>query len=369
MVFSMRLVEQIERRFYGKMTKLLAYFSRQPRMKLLVIGYLLVLVIFGLDYVTGVEFTFSIFYLIAVFFVAWYVGKAAGVVISLVSAAAWLLADVLASPSRLHPIFSTWNTIGVFVFFLLFTYLLVGFKNAVELEKRMARKIQLGLLPKNIVQIPGYEIATAWQPADTVAGDYFDVLPLGERTLGLCIADVSGHGLPAALLMSNLQAGIKLLAGHHTAPVALCESLNQLVCSNVAEGNFITFFYGRLDTATQSLVYVNAGHNQPVLLHRDGKIARLDQGGIPLGLEANRQYQQAEMKLNAGDRLVLFTDGLVECTNFKDEVFGHNRLLALLVEHCRLGAAELQKLIMNTAAEFCHNIYLDDLTLVVMAMA
>ena len=350
------------------MNSFLAYFSRQSRRKLLVIGYLLVLAIFGLDYVTGVEFTFSIFYLIAVFFVAWFVGKAAGAVISLVSAAAWLLADVLVSPSHLHPIFSTWNTIGMLVFFLLFNYLLTAFKNALEQEKQMARKIQLGLLPKSIPPIPGYEIATAWQPADTVAGDYFDVLSLNNHAVGLCIADVSGHGLPAALLMSNLQAGVKLLATYDTAPVALCKKLNQLVCSNVAEGNFITFFYGLLDTATQSLVYVNAGHNQPLLLHRDGKISHLDKGGIPLGLEASRQYQQAEVKLCAGDRLVLFTDGLIECINFKDEVFGQERLLALLSEHCQLNADGLKNLVIEAVAEFCQSIYLDDLTLMVMAM-
>lgn len=365
----MRPVEQIERSFHEKLNGLLTYFSRQPRRRLLAISYLLVLVIFGLDYMTGVEFTFSIFYLIAVFFVAWFVGKAAGAVISLVSAAAWLLADVLASPSHLHPIFSTWNTLGIFGFFLLFTYLLVGFKNAVEQEKRMARKIQLGLLPKSIPQIPGYEIATAWQPADTVAGDYFDVLPLGERALGLCIADVSGHGMPAALLMSNLQAGVKLLASYDIAPAALCGKLNQLVCSNVAEGNFITFFYGLLDTATQNLVYVNAGHNQPMLLHCNGKISRLDKGGIPLGLKANCQYQQAEIKLDAGDRLVLFTDGLIECINLKDEVFGQERLLALLSEHRQREAASIKQLVIGAVAEFCQSQYLDDLTLVVMAVA
>ncbi len=351
------------------MKNFLAYFSRQSRIKLLAIGYFMVAVIFGLDYVTGVEFTFSIFYLSAVFFVAWFVGKAAGAVISLVSAAAWLLADVLVSPSHLHPIFSTWNTIGIFGFFLLFTYLLVAFKNAIEQEKRMARNIQIGLLPKSIAQIPGYEIATAWQPADTVAGDYFDVLPLNDRTLGLCIADVSGHGLPAALLMSNLQAGVKLLAAHDTTPVALCKKLNQLVCSNVTEGNFITFFYGLLDTENRRLVYVNAGHNPPLLLHRDGKIARLDKGGIPLGLEANRQYQQAEIKLDAGDRLILFTDGLIECTNLKDEVFGQARLLTLLSEHRQLDAAALKKLVISAVAEFCQSKYLDDLTLVVIAVS
>jgi hypothetical protein len=283
----------------ARMNDYFAYFNRQSRIKLLAIGYLMVVVIFGLDYVTGVEFTFSIFYLIAVFFVAWFVGKAAGAVISLVSATAWLLADVLVSPSHLHPIFSTWNAIGMSGFFLIFDYLLVAFKNMLEQEKLMARKIQLGLLPKSIAHMPGYEIATAWEPADTVAGDYF---------------------------------------------------------------------YGLLDTETRSLVYVNAGHNQPVLMHCDGSIARLNTGGIPLGLKADRQYQQSEVKLRRGDRLVLFTDGLIECFNFKNEAFGQERLLAMLCEHRQLDAAGVRSLVMNAVAEFCQSKYLDDLTLVVMAM-
>jgi len=364
----MGLLDQMEQNFREKLNSLLAYFSRQSHMKLLTLGYLMVAVIFGLDYATGVELTFSIFYLIPIFFVAWFVGKAAGAVISLMSAAAWLLADVLASPSHLHPIFSTWNTLGIFGFFLLFTFLLAGLQEAVQREKRMARKIQLGLLPRQVPQIPGYEIATAWQPADTVAGDYFDVLPLNEHALGLCIADVSGHGLPAALLMSNLQAGVKLLAAHNTDPAVLCKKLNRLVCGNVADGNFITFFYALLNTESRSLVYANAGHNQPILLHRDGKWTRLDLGGIPLGLEASRQYQTGEIRLAAGDRLVLFTDGLIECTSFKEQAFGEQRLLHLLREHRQFDAAGLKECVIRAAAEFCQSRYSDDLTLVVLAV-
>lgn len=353
------------------MNTLLAYFSRQSRARLLGLGYFVVAVVFCLDYLTGVEFTFSIFYLIAVFFVAWFVGKAAGALISLVSAAAWLLADILVSPSHLHPVFSTWNTLGMFGFFLLFTYLLVAFKNALAQEKQTARKIQTGLLPKSIPHIPGYEIAAAWQPADTVAGDYFDVLPLSEQALGLCIADVSGHGLPAALLMSNLQAGVRLLASSSLAPAALGEKLNRLVCQNVifADGNFITFFYARLDTETRNLVYVNAGHNPPILVSRGEKAVYLDRGGLPLGVRAQRQYQQAEVILQPGDRLVLFTDGLVECTNSEGEEFGQKRLVELLFEHRQLEANELKQRVIAAAGEFCQNTYVDDLTLMVVAVA
>jgi hypothetical protein len=304
------------------MNTLLAYFSRQSRMKLLVIGYLLVVVILGLDYVTGEKFSFSIFYLIPILFIAWFSGKTNGVLVALASAGAWLLADLLVSKSPLHPIFPIWNTAVMFGIFLLFVFLLVALKKALAYEKELARQIQQRLLPKAIPQIHGYEIATAWQPADTVAGDYFDVMPLNDHALGLCIADASGHGMPAALLMSNLQAGVRLLASPNLAPHELCEKLNQLVCRNVTAGHFITFFYGLLDETRNKLFYTNAGHNPPILLHADGSAVALDKGGMPLGVMAGQQYHQAEVDLIAGSRLVLYTDGLVECHDLKEKAFG-----------------------------------------------
>src|SRR5262249_9054855 len=123
-----------------------------------------------------------------------------------------------------------------------------------EEDFEKAREIQLGLLPKQIPQIPGYEIAGSWEPMRAVGGDYFDVLKFNDSKLALCIADVVGKGMPAALLMSNLQAAVKAFASDSTAPRELCEKVNRVICSNISPGKFITFFYCLLDAEKKRLL-------------------------------------------------------------------------------------------------------------------
>src|SRR5881398_1349727 len=132
-----------------------------------------------------------------------------------------------------------------------------------EREIAEAKAIQEKLLPREIPQMPGYEIASAWQSARLVGGDYFDILPLDEKTLGLCIADVAGKGMPAALLMSNLQAAVRGLSSLSLPPNLLCGRLNSIVHRNTDSDRFITFFYAHLDGPARRLAYVNAGHNAP----------------------------------------------------------------------------------------------------------
>jgi uncharacterized protein YndB with AHSA1/START domain len=134
-------------------------------------------------------------------------------------------------------------------------------KQAQEYEE--AREIQQELMPKEIPQMPGFEISGSWRPSRIVGGDYFDVFKFGASRLGLCIADVSGKGMPAALLMSNLQAVVKALAAENTSPKELVEKVNRVMWRNTMEGKFITLFYGLLDVDRKTLQYANAGHNAP----------------------------------------------------------------------------------------------------------
>jgi sigma-B regulation protein RsbU (phosphoserine phosphatase) len=231
-----------------------------------------------------------------------------------------------------------------------------------------ARQIQQGLLPTEIPQIPGYEISGAWKPARLVGGDYFDVLDFGQDRMGLCIADVAGKGMPAALLMSNLQAAIRSLATESERPEELCARLNQLVCSNTAPDKFITLFYGLVDAPNRKLVYSNAGHNSPILLRRDGSSSRLPEGGAALGIFPEWRYEAGEVQLYAGDRLVLFTDGVTEAMTSQGEEFGEERLLALMTAGPELGAAELQQKILQAVTEFSAGDLQDDATLIVVAV-
>jgi sigma-B regulation protein RsbU (phosphoserine phosphatase) len=232
-----------------------------------------------------------------------------------------------------------------------------------------ARAIQQGLLPKEIPQLPGYEIASAWQSALTVGGDYFDVLPFGEETVGLCIADVAGKGLPAALLMSNLQAAVRGLASPSLPPEGLCSRLNALLCRNMTSDRFITLFYAQLDGPTRLFRYASAGHNPPFLLHRDGTHQRLREGGGVLGVFPDQKFDLGSAQLAPGDRVILFTDGVTEANNPEGEEFGEERLLGLLEQNRASSAGELQKRILNAAAAFSDGHWHDDVTLLVLAVS
>lgn len=237
-----------------------------------------------------------------------------------------------------------------------------------EQEIEEARKIQQGFLPTKVPQIAGCEISSAWQPARVVGGDYFDVLKFSESALALCIADVSGKGMPAALLMSNLQATVRGLASDALRSEELCTRANQFIYRNTLQEKFITFFYGRLDVGAKRLAYTNAGHNAPVVLHRDGSHGRLQIGGGVLGVFEDQEYEQGDVELEAGDRLVLFTDGVTEARDPDGEEFGEQRLLHLLVENRARSADELQHIILDAVSEFSHANFEDDATLIVVAI-
>lgn len=237
-----------------------------------------------------------------------------------------------------------------------------------EQEVAEARSIQQGLLPISIPQQPGYEVAGAWQPANTVGGDYYDVLGFDEATLGLCIADVAGKGLPAALLMSNLQAGVRGLASSSLPPDVLCTRLNSLVCHNTGGDRFITLFYAQLDGPGRRLSYTNAGHNAPVLLHRDGSYERLQAGGAVLGILPVQKFAIGTAQLAPGDRVVFFTDGVTESCDEGGDEFGEARLLQLLQEHRAASASQLLERILATVCEFSRGHWQDDATLLVLAV-
>ena len=237
-----------------------------------------------------------------------------------------------------------------------------------ENEIEEARKIQQRLLPVIIPQIRGMEIASAWRPAAAVSGDYFDVLKFSENQIALCIADVSGKGMPASLLMSNVQAAVKSFASAVVSPAALCSKVNGVVSTNTDEHKFITLFYGLIDTERKKLNYSNAGHNAGVMVRRDGQVERLTGGGTVLGPFPEWEYEEGEIELFSGDRIVLFTDGVTEVQNSEGEEFGEGRLIDILVEYRELTAGQLQQRVMTTVAEFSNDNFLDDATLMVVSV-
>lgn len=232
-----------------------------------------------------------------------------------------------------------------------------------------AQRTQLGFLPKEIPQIPGCEFSGAWLPVHGIGGDYFDVFRVDAEQFAICIADVAGKGIAAALLMSNLQATVRNLAAQNLAPAELTERVNRFIRNNTAPDRFITFFYGVFDAQTRRLVYTNAGHNAPIVLGRDGKIARLVCGGQAMGISARQSYEQDAVELAEGDRLILFTDGITEAADSRDEEeFGEERLLEILRESRALGAANIQSSVLARVAKFTGDKFQDDATLIVLAV-
>jgi FixJ family two-component response regulator len=237
-----------------------------------------------------------------------------------------------------------------------------------ETEFEEARVIQHRLLPAVIPQVRGVEIASAWRPASAVSGDYYDVLKLSASTIGLCIADVSGKGMPAALLMSNVQAAVKSFAAAEVSPARLCEMVNRIISTNIAEDKFITFFYSLLDVEQKTLFYANAGHNPGILMRQDGSLTRLERGGTVLGPFPDWQYEQGEIALRSGDRILLFTDGVTEVRNPAGEEFSEERLIELLRDHRGLAALALRQIVLEAVLEFSGGNLHDDATLILVAV-
>ena len=235
-------------------------------------------------------------------------------------------------------------------------------------DAERARDIQIRLLPTEIPQIPGYQISGTWNPARVVSGDYYDVLTFADNRVGICIGDVTGKGIPAAMLMANLQAAVRAFASDTVEPGLLCERINGLLANNIEPGRFITFFYAVLDGESNRLLYTNAGHNPPILLRPTGEVLRLDEGGMVLAIRPEVEYLQGQVKLASGDRLVLFTDGVTEAEKASGEQFGEARLIDELTINRSRSAIDMQKAVIQAVMEFCNGDFQDDVTTLVMAV-
>jgi sigma-B regulation protein RsbU (phosphoserine phosphatase) len=236
-----------------------------------------------------------------------------------------------------------------------------------EQELERAREIQQSLLPREIPQIPGFEVAGAWQPASTVSGDYYDVLRLGDHRLGICIADVVGKGVSAALLMANVQAAVRAFASDSESPAEVCAKVNRLLCENIATGKFVTFLYGILDGEARTFQHCNAGHLYPILMS-GGSIRVLEQGGAVLGVFPSWTYENSMVELRAGDRLFLFTDGITEASDTNGQEFEEASIAAFAKANGALTAGELNDRLLAKVSAFCGAQFQDDATLLVIAV-
>ena len=231
-----------------------------------------------------------------------------------------------------------------------------------------ARLIQRGLLPTSVPQVPGTDLAVSWQPADGVGGDCFDTLAFGN-VLGISIADIAGKGLPAALLMSNLQAAVRAFAQENVSPASICGSVNRLLCRNMASGRFATFCYARIEPAARRIVYSNAGHNPPFVLRADGRVEQLSEGGMVLGVFPDNAYEQAEIALGPGERVLFYTDGITEARNPEGEEYAEERLAATALSVRAASADAIKQAVLADVNAFTGGRFEDDATLIVVGLS
>ena len=244
---------------------------------------------------------------------------------------------------------------------LLLLILEIADRVVMKRDLQIAREIQTWLLPGVPPQIPGLAIAYATRPANTVAGDYYDVFPRPGSTnednrVVLAVADVAGKSIPAAMLMATFQASLKTLSTAHVALPELASNMNRYACGNSQGGlRFTTAFLAEYDPIRRTVDYINAGHNNPILRRASGQIERLDVGGLPFGILPEAQYQSATVTLAPGDWLIIFTDGVVEAENFRQQEFGEVRLFGAIEAEKSTTPADMLKRLMADLDLFVGN--------------
>ena len=235
-------------------------------------------------------------------------------------------------------------------------------------EIELAAQVQQRLLPANSPAIDGFDIAGKMIAARTVGGDYFDYIELPNGDWGLGVADVSGKGLAAALLMSCVETALRIDAQSGSRANQIVHDLNRVLAGMTYADRYVTLFYGKLKPADRLLEYSNAGHPPPLLMRRDGaEVEWLGTGGTPAGLFAEAHYESGTVQLQPGDTIVFYTDGITEATNGSGQEFSAEFLAALVRENAESGARDLVEVIIKSVREFCGSSnFEDDLTVVVL---
>jgi phosphoserine phosphatase RsbU/P len=237
----------------------------------------------------------------------------------------------------------------------------------IQHELELASQIQMEWLPKCNPEIRGYDICGITKPAKTVGGDYFDYITIDSNKIAICLGDVSGKGLHAALLMANLQAILRTQTPFAASSAESVEHTNKLLYSRTADNMFVTLFYSVLDIKNSILQYSNAGHNYPVLFKKSGELIELKTGGVVLGIDPATNYLQDKLYIEKDDILLIYSDGITEQFNIDGNMFGESRLINLVNSNKHLNASQISDLIFNEIQIFKENIDSnDDMTLIIL---
>lgn len=240
-------------------------------------------------------------------------------------------------------------------------------RELISKQLETARVVQSRLLPARSPDLFGYDIAGICISADEIGGDYFDYIPVSNNRLGLVVADVSGHGIPSALVMTAFRALLRTKARRTSSLASMASSINRLLPEFTGDNHFVTVLYAVLEPSTGRLSYISCGHPPPLILHANGEVAKLEAHNAALGIFEDLTFTEAETHLAPGEALVLYTDGVVELMNPEDEIFGIPRLVKVIQENQHLPSNQMiGKVIEATQIYAADNGFLYDLTLVIV---
>jgi serine phosphatase RsbU (regulator of sigma subunit) len=367
-------------------SSVLRLLQRQPRsVHALVFASLFVLIAW-LDLILDHDLSLFALYLIPTLYSAWFLGIRWGYVGCLASVVVWVIDDWGGAAFYHHALIPYWNVAGRLMVLAVIVAMVNALKGALEdqyeAERRVVRRefdiaseVQSRLLPAEPPAYPRLDFGCFYQPAREVGGDYYDFIPFDAARIGLAVGDVSGKGLSSALLMASLQGLVRTNLAVRQGDVArFMTELNESYYKLTASNRYATLFFALVDVSNQSLHYVNAGHNPPMLFrnapsspHESGTVEKLEGGGPPVGILAGSQYQSEHVALHDGDVLVVFTDGVADALNAQQEDFGEDRLGDIVRSSFALSAAEICKRIAEQLQEFVGDSpQWDDITLVVM---
>lgn len=231
----------------------------------------------------------------------------------------------------------------------------------------IAREIQMTFLPKAELEIPGYDITGENIPSGEVGGDYYDFIRIVDNQVGIAIADVSGKGIPASLLMASFRASLIAEIRNNYSIRTICQKVNRLMCESVKPGNFVTAVYGVLDAKNHVLTFANCGHNQPILVRKNGQVEMLVEGGPIMGVTPEAIYEERPLYLGIGDVVILFTDGVVEVFNEKEEQFGEERVIEIIKANQKKSTTDIRDAIYEAVNKFAAKGFnFDDFTMIVL---
>lgn len=233
-------------------------------------------------------------------------------------------------------------------------------KRRLQAQLEIARQVQLELLPPDDPEVKGFDISAYVFPTEEVSGDYYDWVEIFEDQIGIVVADAVGKGIPAALLMSFLRASLRTSAQIGYAPHIALAKVGNLLFDSIDDNRFVTAIYGILDSTNKTFVFSNAGHNPPLLIRPDGEYRFVEYGDLPLGMFEDAHYHQHFIRFEAGQMMVIYTDGITEAANPNGEEYGQERFAKRVLDGIHLSARDLIDHIRLGVSDFTEKRFLDD---------